>query len=518
MARLLFASLRSAFGKVSFLFCPREQELNAAVCVIGGGPAGAAVARKLAQLGHSTVVVEKAVFPRPHVGESLTPGILPLFDALDLRQRIEQSGFLRPDQTIIRWPPLYGRKKLQTEPGFQVDRGRLDTLLLQAAEEAGACLLQGAKLLEFERSEHGVWNCVVQWNGKRSTISSRFLIDASGRNGAVRGSKRPQGIATLAVWGYWEGSCLAGTETRVEAGTEEWFWGAPLPDGTFNATVFVDTTTYRMFLQVLGTPEAVYRHLLRRSELLEPCLTGRLVGGAKTCDATPYSTNDPVFPGGLRIGEASFSVDPLSSQGVQAAVGSGLHAAAVLHTSLMRPDQREVADTFYRQRQRAAVEFYRVAAANLYARVAVERRSPFWQRRGAEKLHSPEGSETNRPGSLDSETRIHLSKDTRITSTACLAGDLIVMSEAMTHPGVAGPLVFLENVFVTPLLKCLHRPLTVDQTLKEWCRSISVEQAKRILTWLWARGAIVELSVPSERTCAPTLLRPAKSLAKGHET
>jgi flavin-dependent dehydrogenase len=480
---------------VSFLFCHREQELNAAVCVIGGGPAGAAVARKLVQLGHSTVVVEKSVFPRSHVGESLTPGILPLLDALNLRQRIEQAGFLRPDQTIIHWPPLYGRKKLGTEPGFQVDRGQLDTLLLQAAEEAGACLLQGAKLQEFERCEHGGWNCLVQWNGKRSTISSRFLVDASGRRGAVRGAKRPQGIGTLALWGYWEQSCLAGTETRVEAGTEEWFWGAPLPDGTFNATVFVDTATYRTFFQILGSPEAVYRHLLRRSELLNPCLTGRLVGGAKTCDATPYSANDPVFPGGLRIGEASFSVDPLSSQGVQAAVGSGLHAAAVLHTSLMRPEQREVADTFYRQRQREAVEFYRVAATNLYAQVAVERESHFWQRRAAENIRSPHRSETNRPGSLDSETLIHLSKETRITSTACLAGDFIVMSEAITHPGVTGPLVFLENVSVAPLVACLHKPLTVDQTLQEWSRTIPGEQAKRILTWLWERGAIVELSV-----------------------
>jgi flavin-dependent dehydrogenase len=453
------------------------------------------VARRLAQLGHFTVVVEKAVFPRSHVGESLTPGILPLFDALNLRQRIEQAGFLRPDQTIIHWPPFYGRKKLGTEPGFQVERGQLDAALLQAAEDAGAYPLRGAKLLELERCEHGGWNCVIQWNGNRITISSRFLVDASGRHGSVPGAKRPQGIGTLALWGYWEGSRLAGTETRVEAGTEEWFWGAPLPDGRFNATAFVDTATYRMFFQILGSAEAVYRHLLRRSDLLKPCLTGRLVGGAKTCDATPYSANDPVFPGGLRIGEASFSVDPLSSQGVQAAIGSGLHAAAVLHTSLMRPEQREVADAFYRQRQREAVEFYRVAAAELYAQVAAERESRFWQRRAAEKAPSPARSETNLPGNLNNESLIRISKETRIASTACLAGDFIVMSEAITHPGITGPLVFLENVSVAPLLKCLHRPLTVDQTLEEWSRSISGERAKRILTWLWTHGAIVEMSV-----------------------
>jgi flavin-dependent dehydrogenase len=441
------------------------------------------------------VVVERAVFPRSHVGESLTPGILPLLDALNLRQRIEQAGFLRPDQTIIHWPPLYGLKKLGTEPGFQVDRGQLDSSLLQAAGEAGARVLQGATLLELERHEHREWNCVVRWNGNRLTISSRYLIDASGRHGAVRGAKRPQGIGTLALWGYWKGSCLGGTETRVEAGTEEWFWGAPLPDGTFNATVFVDTVTYRTFFQRLGSAEAAYRYLLRRSELLKSCLTGQLVGGAKTCDATPYSADDPVFPGGLRIGEACFSLDPLSSQGVQAAVGSGLHAAAVLHTSLMRPGQGEVANTFYRKRQREAVEFYRVAAAKLYAQVAVGRESRFWQRRGTEKVPSPERSKTNRSGNLESETLIRLSSETQTNFTPCLAGDFVVMSKAITHPSITDPLVFLENVSVAPLLKCLRRPLTVDQTLKERSRSISGERAERILTWLWARGAVVEMSV-----------------------
>lgn len=440
------------------------------------------------------MVVEKTIFPRSHVGESLTPGILPLFEALNLRQRIEQAEFLRPDQMIIHWPPLYGRKKLGIEPGFQVDRGRLDTVLLQAAEEAGARVLQGAKVLELERCARSGWNCVVQWNGNRLAISSRLLVDATGRHGAVRRAMQPQGIGTLALWGYWEGSCLAGTETRVEAGAEEWFWGAPLPDGRFNATVFLDTATYRKSSQILGSAEAVYRHFLKRSELLKPSLTGRLVGGAKTCDATAYSADDPVFPGGLRIGEASFSIDPLASQGVQAAVSSGIHAAAVLHTYLMRPEQRELAATFYRRRQREAVEFHRSAAAELYAQAAVERRSNFWQRRGAETVRSPESFPTNWPGSLNSETLIHLSRETRITSTACLAGDFIVMNEAITHPSVRGPLVFLENVAVAPLLKCLHRPLTVDQTLKVWSRTISGEQATRILSWLWARGAIVAIS------------------------
>ena len=44
------------------------------VCVVGGGPAGAAVATQLARCGRDVVLLERHAFPRPHIGESLTPG------------------------------------------------------------------------------------------------------------------------------------------------------------------------------------------------------------------------------------------------------------------------------------------------------------------------------------------------------------------------------------------------------------------------------------------------------------
>lgn len=43
------------------------------VLVIGGGPAGATVAPLLAAQGYKVVVLEKARFPRFHIGESLLP-------------------------------------------------------------------------------------------------------------------------------------------------------------------------------------------------------------------------------------------------------------------------------------------------------------------------------------------------------------------------------------------------------------------------------------------------------------
>ena len=56
------------------------------VFVLGGGPAGSTIAALLAERGWNVVVVEKERHPRFHIGESLLPLNLPLFEQLG-RQR-----------------------------------------------------------------------------------------------------------------------------------------------------------------------------------------------------------------------------------------------------------------------------------------------------------------------------------------------------------------------------------------------------------------------------------------------
>ena len=85
-ARLLHRSVGG--GRVAM----PAAEQDADVCVIGGGPAGAALACRFAMLGHSAIVVERHPFPRPR-GRVDQPGVWPLAEVLGARTAIEAARF-----------------------------------------------------------------------------------------------------------------------------------------------------------------------------------------------------------------------------------------------------------------------------------------------------------------------------------------------------------------------------------------------------------------------------------------
>ncbi len=77
------------------------------VFVIGGGPAGSTIAALLAERGHRVILAEKDRHPRFHIGESLLPHNLPLFDRLGVRQEIEWTSM--PKHGIEFVLPYHGK-------------------------------------------------------------------------------------------------------------------------------------------------------------------------------------------------------------------------------------------------------------------------------------------------------------------------------------------------------------------------------------------------------------------------
>jgi 2-polyprenyl-6-methoxyphenol hydroxylase-like FAD-dependent oxidoreductase len=283
------------------------------VVIAGGGPAGSATARRLAQLGHSVTLVERRAFPRPHVGESLSPGVWIHFATLGITDRIASAGFRLSSTTLLRWRGETERI-VSDKPSLIVDRARFDALMLDAARDAGVDVVFG-----------------------NSIPRARFFVDATGRANLSRRKRRFTAPRLLAWHTRWQGDNFP-DETHVERCGDAWIWGTKLPDDTFSTLAFGDPSLKFEFLTSPIAPPHAF-------------------------DATPYVCESPIDATSAAVGEAAFAIDPISSSGVQCALASGITAAIAIHTILDRPSNTEAAIRFYTSHvQRASSQHARWTA------------------------------------------------------------------------------------------------------------------------------------------------------------
>ena len=124
----------------------QTQADNLDVIVLGGGPAGATAAMVLAGEGLKVRVLEKARFPRFHVGESLLPYNMGLFEELGIEEEVKSSGHVvkRAAQFWSGVGEVGGRLEFakgtftEHKQAYQVERSVFDEKLLRLAEARGA--------------------------------------------------------------------------------------------------------------------------------------------------------------------------------------------------------------------------------------------------------------------------------------------------------------------------------------------------------------------------------------------
>lgn len=444
----------------------------------GGGPAGAALAIRLAQLGRSVAIVEKAVFPRRHVGESLTGGLMPLLDVLGLRSQVESAGFLRSDYATVNWAGQTRRTSLHTG-GLQVDRAVFDRILLRAAASYDSVrVFQPCRIVDRELRD-GTWH--IRLDGGRQ-LYARHLADAAGRAGVLSHKKTAWGAPTYAVYAYWKGVRSREADTLVEAGDSAWYWGAPLPGGDFNATVFVDRDR--------ATP-AEYLKLIEASELMAPLIGGDArCGEIRVCDATPYSDEEPLLRGWIKTGEAAVSIDPLSSQGVQTAVGTALHAALVLNTVMQEPADTELARGFYRDRLRESTAFHASAARRFYREQSDFHGGEFWKRRAG--VATPDVAMQAPPAP---RTRVRIARHAEFAEVA-VAGQDRILYERGIRLGQRTFAYASDGLPLAGLMRELdsagERGMEAVEAVRLWSKTMRPEQALGLLNKAWREGILEE--------------------------
>jgi flavin-dependent dehydrogenase len=460
-------------------------EVSFDACVVGGGPAGSATAIRLAKLGHRVCLVERSRFPRSHVGESVTSGIWPIVEVLGLGDSLKER-FLVPGETLIRWSETYVERLASDgrTHGLLVDRGRFDTLLLQAAMRAGVQVFEPAQVREVSHNRFG-WQFQIVTKTDSQSVTAKFLVDAAGRAGFLPQKRKQVSPRTLALCGYLP-SERCPTATLVEALPDGWCWGAPIPGGVFSTMVFLDRDSLWPLRR--DRLESGWRSELAKAELFSALSDLPLVGRLISCDATTYFAEDPICEDLIRVGESSLALDPLSSSGVEKAMHSGLVAATAVHTMLLRPDRRELCARFYRERQTETLSSHASWSSDFYRRVERFAELPFWEKRmrRSEFEHAEQNPlvPSLEHASLTLTSKVRISAKATLVREACIVGDEICSRPALSHPSLGRPVAFVEGVELGLLLEMVRWSSDLGRLLLLWSNRVSPHQALRIATWL----------------------------------
>jgi flavin-dependent dehydrogenase len=375
-------------------------------------------------------------------------------------------------------------------PGFHVDRGVFDRLLLQNAVEKGVQVVKPAQTTNLARLSDGSWRISIRHQGKPQEVISRFLVDASGAGNVLRSRRKEASAPLLALYAQWDGIDNKELSGRVEAGEEEWFWYAPLGCGRSIIAVFLDPK--RLSTMRPESLASTYERLLQRFSLLRERRQGRIESAVRACDASSRYAEEPVGPGFVKIGDAAFTLDPLSSQGVQSAIASALQAAIVVNTFAKYPANLEAATEFYRDRQREKVEQHVRKAALEYRKRAVVCNQPFWLQRSI--AASAPTAMPHEEEELEATCRLHVSHRATIESTPVIQGDAVVSKLTVNNETLGRPVAFVSGVEIVPLLTQITSGQTAEAIVANWSQELSSELSWKIMHWLWSRRIVTPIN------------------------
>ena len=356
------------------------------VAIIGGGPGGSTTANLLARAGHDVVLFEKERFPRFHIGESLLPHNVRIFERLGImgalgERFIEKWGveFVSSSGDHNRLFHFEQALTPRYPMCFQVLRSEFDHLLLREAASRGARVLEGTRVVEANRAPDGTWRLATESEGKAAAkVEARFLIDASGRDGFLARKlglrEMDPALRKAAVFAHYRG--VPRREGRDSGNIviilmrDGWFWMIPFSDGKTSVGLVADGTSIRE--QGLS-PEATLARAIERC----PAARDRMREAERVSDV--YAASDWTFAcrgiageGYLLVGDAAAFIDPVFSSGVLLAMSSGELAADLLHEAFVRSDLSPRRFRTYERAVRRHVRAYYRMVSTFYGPVFPE--------------------------------------------------------------------------------------------------------------------------------------------------
>lgn len=346
------------------------------VTVIGGGLAGMAAAIHLARAGFQVLCIEASPDDRAVVGESLDWSAPDLLGALGLpMERLIAEDIATYKRHIVAKSSCgitheyIPSEWLGNQPWnielrtMHVDRTRLKSALREIVLEHGVDLI-GDTVSGVEKLGKRVIALRTQ-GGKR--VDSPWFIDASGFAGSVfaRVFHLPQygaGPNKVALWSYFSvPDSIEGTTLYIDGKAPpylDWVWEIPIHPRTISVGYVCAGEAIKAKRQQGRSVRDIYTQKLEQIPRFEALLQSGAPINPLVTSFRCRGYRGIAGPNWLMVGEAASMVDPMTSNGVTAALRHAEEASSLIVKYFRRGRLPILARAAYSRRVQAVTKFF----------------------------------------------------------------------------------------------------------------------------------------------------------------
>lgn len=314
------------------------------VIIIGAGPSGSVAGALLSNLGYAVTILERQLFPRFSIGESLLPQCMEFIKQAGMMDAVVNAGFQFKNGAYF----VYGDRhtafnfedKFTAGMGttFQVQRARFDDILAQEAVRMGVDIRWQTEVTAVDFTGIKPKLDVRESNGNMAQYEADFVLDASGFGRILPrllDLESPSGFPVRkALFGHIQDNI---DNTKFDRNKilitvhpehkDVWFWLIPFSNGRSSIGVVAEADFYPpsesndKLLKTLINQDGNLRNVLANAVFDDQI--NAIIG---------YSANVKSLYGNgyALLGNAGEFLDPIFSSGVTIAMKSASLAAAIL--------------------------------------------------------------------------------------------------------------------------------------------------------------------------------------------
>jgi len=329
------------------------KKLSTQVVIIGAGPSGAIAASLLHKKGIDVRVIEKSLFPRFSIGESLLPACMEVIEQAGMSEAVAGANFQFKDGAAFRKNGVYTafnfEDKFSAGPGttFQVQRGAFDKVLADTAEAQGVAIDYQHELMGINFTEDSTILDVQVLDGERYQLEAQYVLDGSGFGRVLPKMldlEEPSSLPPRKAIFTHINDHISATETDLEydrnkilisvhpTNPDVWYWLIPFSNGVSSFGIVGEPKFFESYpedkiaaIKQLATEEPGLAEILANAKYPNPA--GEI--GGYSANVKHLATDKYAL-----LGNAGEFLDPVFSSGVTIAMKSAQFAVECVEKQL----------------------------------------------------------------------------------------------------------------------------------------------------------------------------------------